>query len=504
MGIRRRSHSRSWQTSEPPTRRTGLGAIVATQHVLLWSSAYVSASETYLLIEGYITPDLLPSSIVLLVSAAISVLYIAAHGVSAFLSSRVNIDRKRKLRLTAHWVATSSLRLGVTAWLAACGMSIIFTIAKQPYCTRRGGAGVVKIDVGSTCIIQRTGVGASLMSLLATLVLFVLMHKTSDPFRCHLFGITKEPMLLPLMLPYKSAPGHTAFSEMSFKCRSSSSLSSHTLIPSRSNSLSHLIPSCPEKAAFGLGIYAPKQSTRSFLAPRPSLQSIRTHTTISSLPPPSSPLPPLPAYFPERYRQPSAMQKAIYPPRSQQPYQLARSQSGRTVRMVPPSPALSASNLAAFNRSTESLSSVYSRSISGETRHPEGPGALSESSRSFSSGSAATLVKSPLVAMRRAADPNTIVMPGSKSGSCSDDFESEVDDAATLQAKLPSVKAVSEFGEVENWPLGRQVPMSYCQRTTVMDEKGVLRRLDFTPLTIGKTRGSGAAVPPAQYVVAAA
>ncbi|KAK0291298.1 hypothetical protein LTR35_002021 [Friedmanniomyces endolithicus] len=68
MGIRRRSHSRSWKTSEPPTRRTGLGAIVATQHVLLWSSAYVSASETYLLIEGYITPDLLPSSIVLLVS----------------------------------------------------------------------------------------------------------------------------------------------------------------------------------------------------------------------------------------------------------------------------------------------------------------------------------------------------------------------------------------------------------------------------------------------------
>ncbi|TKA69780.1 hypothetical protein B0A55_08811 [Friedmanniomyces simplex] len=367
----------------------------------------------------------------------------------------------------------------------------------------RGGPGVMDIDIGSTCIVQRTGFGASLLSLLATMVLFVLMHKTSDPFRCHLFGVTKQPTLLPLMLPYKIAPGHAMFSEMSFKCRSSSSPSSHTLVPSQHNSMSHLLPSCPEKAAFGLGIYAPKQSAPSFLGPRPSLQSIRTHATISSLPPPSSPLPPLPAYFPEKYRQSSAMQKAIYPPRSQQPYQLRRSQSSKTVRMVPPSPALSASNLAAFNRSAESLSSVYSRSVSGEKRDL-GPGAPSESSRSFSSGSAATLVRSPLGAMRRAADPNTIVLPGSRSGSCGEEAESEIDDAVTLQAKLPAVKAVSEWGEVEGYPLGSQVPMSYCQRTAQLDEKGMLRRLDFTPLTIRKTRDSAAVMCPAQYVAAAA
>ncbi|TKA76974.1 hypothetical protein B0A55_04918 [Friedmanniomyces simplex] len=344
----------------------------------------------------------------------------------------------------------------------------------------RGGPGVMDIDIGSTCIVQRTGVGAGLLSLLATSVLFVLMHKTFDPFRCHLFGVTKQPNLLPLMLPYKIAPGHAIFSEMSFKCRSSSSLSSHTLVPSQHNSMSHLLPSCPEKAAFGLGIYAPKQSAPSFLTPRPSLQSIRTHTTMSSLPPPSSPLPPLPAYFPEKYRQSSAMQKAIYPPRSQQPYQLRRSQSSKTVRMVPPSPALSASNLAAFNRTP------------------------SESSRSFSSGSAATLVSSPLGAMRRAANPNTIVLPGSRSGSCGEEAESEIDDAVTLQAKLPAVKAVSEFGEVEGCPLGRQVPMSYCHRTAQLDEKGMLRRMDFTPLTIRKTRDSAAVMCPAQYVAAAA
>ncbi|KAK4967102.1 hypothetical protein LTR42_010450 [Elasticomyces elasticus] len=460
MALHRRSHSKRWQAHEAQKQRTGLGAIVATQHIFLLSSTYVLASQAYLMIEGD-TQDLLPTAIVLLVSAGTSILYILTHNVAAMLASEEHNERKASVRRAMQWLAATSLRFGVTTWLAACGMNVIFTVAKQAQCVPRS-VGAARIDIGTSCIIQRTGVGASLLSLVA--------------------------------------PGHAMFSEMSFKCRSSSSLSSHTLIPSRSNSMSHLLPSCPEKAAFGLGIYAPKQSTLSFLTPRPSLQSIRT--TTSSLPPPSSPLPPLPAYFPERYRQDSAMQKAIYPPRSQQPYQLRRSQSGRTVRMVPPSPALSASNLAAFNKSSESLSSVYSRSISGERRSPR-PDALSQSSRSLSSSSTATLVKSPLGAMRRAADPNTVVLPEMRRQTSGEEIDMDIDDAATLQANLPSVKAVSEFGEVTDWPLGRQVPLSYCQRTAQLDEKGVLRRMDFTPLTIRKTRDTAAMVP-GRFVAAAA
>ncbi|KAK4953623.1 hypothetical protein LTR10_008226 [Elasticomyces elasticus] len=498
MALHRRSHSKRWQAHEAQKQRTGLGAIVATQHIFLLSSTYVLASQAYLMIEGD-TQDLLPTAIVLLVSAGTSILYILTHNVAAMLASEEHNERKASVRRAMQWLAATSLRFGVTTWLAACGMNVIFTVAKQAQCVPRS-VGAARIDIGTSCIIQRTGVGASLLSLTASIALFVLLHKTSEPFQCHLFGVRKQPTLLPLMLPYRVAPGHAMFSEMSFKCRSSSSLSSHTLIPSRSNSMSHLLPSCPEKAAFGLGIYAPKQSTLSFLTPRPSLQSIRT--TTSSLPPPSSPLPPLPAYFPERYRQDSAMQKAIYPPRSQQPYQLRRSQSGRTVRMVPPSPALSASNLAAFNKSSESLSSVYSRSISGERRSPR-PDALSQSSRSLSSSSTATLVKSPLGAMRRAADPNTVVLPEMRRQTSGEEIDMDIDDAATLQANLPSVKAVSEFGEVTDWPLGRQVPLSYCQRTAQLDEKGVLRRMDFTPLTIRKTRDTAAMVP-GRFVAAAA
>ncbi|KAK3109811.1 hypothetical protein LTR53_016539, partial [Teratosphaeriaceae sp. CCFEE 6253] len=68
MAIHRRNQSKPWQRSNERKRRTGLRGIVATQHVLLWASAYVLASETYLLIQRAITADLLPTAIVLLVS----------------------------------------------------------------------------------------------------------------------------------------------------------------------------------------------------------------------------------------------------------------------------------------------------------------------------------------------------------------------------------------------------------------------------------------------------
>ena len=157
--------------------------------------------------------------------------------------------------------------------------------------------------------------------------------------------------------------------------------------------------------------------------------------------------------------------------------------------MVPPSPALSLANLAAFNKSAESLSSVYSRSISGEKRSPR-PAPLSDTGRSYSSGSTATVVKSPLGAMRRADDPETVVMPTLMSRSSSESSGSDIDDAATLQAKLPSIKATSEFGEVECWRAGRQEHVSYDQRAWEMGQDGMQRRLECTPLVIRKTRDS--------------
>lgn len=52
------------------SKRTALGALLAFQHVLLWSAAYVLASGVYMLVAGDVTSDLLPVSIVLMASVS--------------------------------------------------------------------------------------------------------------------------------------------------------------------------------------------------------------------------------------------------------------------------------------------------------------------------------------------------------------------------------------------------------------------------------------------------
>lgn len=94
--------------------------------------------------------------------------------------------------------------------------------------------------------------------------------------------------------------------------------------------------------------------------------------------------------------------------------------------------------------------------------------------------------------MRRADDPDTVVMPEMRSRTSSDSSESDIDGAATLQAMLPSIKAVSEFGEVEGWHPQRQDHESYCQRAREMQQDGTLLRMEVTPLMIRKTRDSAA------------
>ena len=85
------------------------------------------------------------------------------------------------------------------------------------------------------------------------------------------------------------------FSEMSFKCRSTTSFSSssYTLTDPNSDPLYTLYPTRPEKA-YGLGIYAPKRSnastssasassfsSASFLTPRPFLKTLRNHASLA-------------------------------------------------------------------------------------------------------------------------------------------------------------------------------------------------------------------------------
>jgi hypothetical protein len=91
-----------------------------------------------------------------------------------------------------------------------------------------------------------------MLSRIVSMALFIATNKTEKPFRAHLLGVIKEQALLPLMLPYKASKQHPMFSEMSFKCRSSTSLSSRTLVPSCDSTMT-LLPSKADKVV-GLGI----------------------------------------------------------------------------------------------------------------------------------------------------------------------------------------------------------------------------------------------------------
>lgn len=337
-------------------------------------------------------------------------------------------------------------------------------------------------------------------SSISSAFLFILIHRTREPYRCHLFGVTAEQPVLPTTIPYKfpiDRPTNPTFSEMSFKCRSSTTLSSTTLVPAFADSTASLLPKRPEKVV-GLGIYTSRPSMPSFLAPRPSLSSIRSHASIH-LPPPTSPLPPLPAYFPDRYNSGRAMHKATHPP--QQPPLPSRRLSEHTVRLVPPSPALSTANLAAFNRSAESLSSVYSRSISGERYSPrttQRAGGLAPESRTVSSSSTVTVKRSPLGVMRLASDPDIIVSEQDRDRRSSNlSSDSDIDDAATLQARLPLVKTVSGFGEVSSWSAGERNcgdVAAKCYQKSYEICLGEMRKVDFTPLNVRRTRDSAGTV----------
>lgn len=68
------------------------------------------------------------------------------------------------------------------------------------------------------------------------------------------------------------------------------------------------------------------------------------------------------------------------------------------------------------------------------------------------------------------------------------DSDSDIDDAATLQARLPSVKPVSHFGEISSWTEG-QVASNYYQKSYEIC-MGEMKKLDFAPLNVMRTRNS--------------
>lgn len=259
---------------------------------------------------------------------------------------------------------------------------------------------------------------------------------------------------------------------MSFKCRSSTSLSSHTYIQPWSDSTADLFA---EASGNTLGTRTPKAiSAPSLLHPRPSLSSIRTYAAMSLPPtlssPPPPPLPPLPAYIPPRCRAPTSIGKATYPPKQQ--YGLNSHTSQATLQVAPP-PGLTNVNLGIFkkaNVSHESLTSIYSRSISGAKPSPR-----PNCSRTSSATSTSTLKRSPLGATRLASHAEAISADRALETCSESDCETskdDIDDVKTLEARIH----------------GRAGLVKTSQREGYVDRRSGINRLSYKPSSRRTTR----------------
>lgn len=319
-----------------------------------------------------------------------------------------------------------------------------------------------------------------------SVALFILILKTTDPYLAHLAGINEPQTLLPLTLPYKAAD-RPMFSEMSFKCRSTSSFSSYTLVNPNEDTLYTLYPTRPEKT-YGLGIYAPKTAAASFLMPRPSLKAIRSQASLGHRPTQCSPLPPLPDYHPEKYKDMPAMHRSLPPPR--RAYTLKRRGSKGTLRIVPHSSATQTGKTVALDRkiSKESLSSVYSRSVSGASPEPHThPGALDDPRRNMATSSTPAVRRSPLSTMRVASNGYPVILPKVQPRRTNQHPANPIGHTLPMQARLPLTRAVSTFVNVQDWTASKDsVARPPAQRNGSWAE-----RCNLPPLPVSKTRIQG-------------
>ncbi|KAF2721059.1 hypothetical protein K431DRAFT_346568 [Polychaeton citri CBS 116435] len=395
------------RSSEKPSTRSSI-AIITCQQSLLWSSLYIIASIVYLFITGAVHIGVLPAAVSLLFCSMVSIVYICLHNTAALLRRANETHRRRKRRLLIEWQARMMIRFLTTIWMLGCGVAIVFTIAKHPYCDFGGSSvNVMPIDFGSVCVVQRVGVGMSLSCLCISIGLFILLLKSSDPFSCHLFGTVQEPRDL-FVQPSYPILKRSKYSEGSFKCRTSASLESEratlpcVVMPpplppttQQMRKLSSLLPTRPDSASFGLGIYSqqhqqrhqkqqqqPQPTQPRFLTPRPSLHSIRSSTSLSRPPSilPPDPMPPLPVYLQQTYkRTPTAMLTAVHPPR--RPNRPEHDVSDRSLRVIHPSP-----QPMQHTNSISSVTSIYSQTPTGERTGGLAPrlGRLSVLARSIS------------------------------------------------------------------------------------------------------------------------
>ena len=310
--------------------------------------------------------------------------------------------------------------------------------------------------------------------------LVLLNWKTTNPYHAHLLGIARSPTLLPFISTCDTGE-RRMFSDMSFKCRSTSTFSSYTIAEPDEDILYKLYPTRPEKA-YGLGIYAPKTSTANFLAPRPSLRTIRSHASFGPPPLKSSPVPPLSVYDPEKYRNLSAMQNITARPK--RVYTLRRQNSRRPLRVVQYDPTTAHEKPHTLDRSTsgESLSSIYSRSVSGHSPDPSYRPILRKvSGQPLGASTALT----PLNGSQPGLVSGGVERPRMHSRLRDDYARQSTDSNANTPSSLPILRAESTFGNVQDWATA-----GACNTKAVRNGRSSTwsERCNLPPLPVEKAR----------------
>jgi hypothetical protein len=92
--------------------------------------------------------------------------------------------------------------------------------------------------------------------------------------------------------------------------------------------------------------------------------------------------------------------------------------------------------------------------------------------------------------MRLADRPDLVLVGKSSRVSSASSTDTEIDDVATLQAKLPSVKAASEFGNVQTGDRSSR-PLNDVQNDGCDQFNEDLKQRARLPLLVRKTRDSG-------------